>query len=77
MRSVYSLAARFYRLMFGHEPMGVDLKRLGHQDDNKWLWCGGNGTQTVEHLFRHCSRWRDHRQELWMAVGKVMVWKMG
>jgi len=32
-------------------------------------------SQTREHLFRHCSRWRDHQKELWKAVGKATVWK--
>jgi hypothetical protein len=30
-----------------------------------------------EHLFRHCSRWRDQQQVLWKAVGKVTGWRAG
>jgi len=30
-----------------------------------------------EHLFRHCSRWRDQQHALWMAVGKSTGWKPG
>jgi hypothetical protein len=77
MTSVKSLAARFYRLKSGHAPTGVYLKRFGHRDDDKCWWCGGTVSQTREHLFRHCSRWRDHQRELWKAVGKATGWKAG
>jgi len=40
MRTVKSLAARFYRLKSGHAPTGVYLKRFGHRDDNDCWWCG-------------------------------------
>ena len=33
--------------------------------------------QTREHLFHHCSRWRDHQMELWTVVGKATGWKAG
>jgi len=59
---------------------GVYLKRFGHREDDKCWWCGGAGrtaAQTREHLFRHCSRWRDQQKTLWKAVGKAMGWKAG
>jgi len=34
-------------------------------------------SQTREHLFCHCSRWRDQQKVLWKAVGKVTGWKAG
>ena len=34
-------------------------------------------SQTLEHLFLHCSRWKDHQKELWKAVGKATGWKAG
>ena len=34
-------------------------------------------TQTREHLFRHCSRWKDQQKELWKVVGKATGWKAG
>jgi ribonuclease HI len=79
MTSVKSLAARFYRLKSGHAPTGVYLKRFGHRDDDKCWWCGGRATQTQtrEHLFRHCSRWRDQQKALWKAVGKATGWNAG
>jgi hypothetical protein len=75
MTSVKSLATRFYRLKSGHAPTGVYLKRFGHREDDKCWWCGGTTAQTWEHLFRHCSRWKE-QQELWRAVGKAMGWKV-
>ena len=80
MTSAKSLATRFYRLKSGHAPTGVYLKRFGHREDDKCWWCGGGGrtaAQTREHLFRHCSRWRDQQKMLWKAVGKATGWKAG
>jgi hypothetical protein len=77
MTSVKSLAARFYRLKSGHAPSGVYLKRFGHRDDEKCWWCGGNVSQTREHLFRHCSRWKDQQMTLWKTVGQATGWKAG
>ena len=80
MTSARSLAARFYRLKSGHAPTGVYLKRFGHREDDKCWWCGGGGrtaAQTREHLFRHCSWWRDQQKALWKAVGKATGWKAG
>jgi hypothetical protein len=77
MTSVKSLAARFYQLKSGHTPTGVYLKRFGHREDEKCWWCKGTVAQTREHLFRHCSWWRDQQNVLWKAVGKVKGWKAG
>jgi len=78
MTSVKSLAARSYTgLKSGHTPTAVYLKRFGHRDDDKCWWCEGIVSQTWEHLFRHCSRWKDHQKELWKAVGKATGWKAG
>jgi len=77
---VKPLAARFYRLKSGHAPVGTYLKRFGHRDDDKCWWCGGAGrtvAQKREHLFRHCSRWRDQQRTLWKKVGKATGWRAG
>jgi len=80
MTSMKSLATRFYRLKCGHAPTGVYLKRFGHREDDKCWWCGGAGrtaAQMREHLFCHCSQWRDQQKTLWKVVGKAMGWKAG
>jgi len=79
MTRVKLLAARFYRLKSRHAPTGVYLKRFGHRDDDTCWWCAGTVTQTQtrEHLFRHCSRWRNQQKALWKAVGKATGWKAG
>jgi hypothetical protein len=33
--------------------------------------------QTREHLFRHCSRWKDQQKTLWKEVGKATGWRAG
>jgi len=72
MTSTKSLATRFYTLTSGHALTGVYLKRFGHRKDGKCWWYGGGGrpaAQMREHLFCHCSRWRDQENTLWKAVG--------
>jgi hypothetical protein len=77
MTSVKSLAARFYRLKRGHAPTGAYLKRFGHREDDICWWCRGGAVQTREHLFRHCSRWKDQQKTFWKTVGKTTGWKAG
>jgi len=79
MNSVKPLAARFYRLKSGHAPGGTYLKRFGHRDDDKCWWCGGGSrtAQTREHLFRHCSLWKEQQKTLWKEVGKATGWRAG
>ena len=34
-------------------------------------------TQMWEHLFRHCSQWKDQPKALWKVVGKATGRKVG
>jgi len=34
-------------------------------------------SQTREHLFRHCSRWKDQQKTLWKTVGQATGRKAG
>jgi hypothetical protein len=63
--------------MSGHAPTGVYLMRFGHRDDDKCWWCEGNVSQTREHLFRHCSRWKDQQKTLCKTVGQATGWIAG
>jgi len=80
MNSMKPLPARFYRLKSRLAPVGTYLKRFGHQDNNKCRWCGGGGrtvAPTREHLFCHCSQWKDQQKTLWKKVGKATRWRAG
>jgi len=77
MTSVKSLVARFYRLKSGHAPTGAYLKRFRHREDDICWWCRGGAVQTREHLFRHCTQWKDQQKAQWKAVGKATGWKAG
>jgi hypothetical protein len=79
MTSLQTLAARLYRLKFRHVPGGTYLKRFGRRDYDKCWWCGAqcSGAQTVEHLFRQCSRWKDQQMTLWKEVGNAPGWRVG
>jgi len=48
-------------------------------DDNCWLCgCGGRRiAHTQEHLFRHCSQWKDQEKTLCKEVGKATGWIAG
>jgi len=76
MTSVKPLAARFHRLKIGHTPTGAYLKRFGHREDDICWWRRGGAVETQEHLFRHCSRWKDQQTTLWKTVGKATGWKV-
>jgi ribonuclease HI len=80
MNSVKPLAARFNRLKSGHVPMGTYLTRFGHREDEKSWWCSSRGrtaAQMWEHLFHHCSQWKDQQNALWKVVGKATGWRAG
>jgi hypothetical protein len=77
MTSMKSLATWFHRLQSVHAPTGVYLKLFHHQEDDKFLWCGGAAGQPQEHVFLHCSRWGVEQNTLWMAVEMVTGWKAG
>jgi len=72
-----SWETRFYRPKSGHALSGTYLKRFGHREHAKCYLCGSRMPQTREHLFRHCSPWRDQQTALWKAVGKATGWKVG
>jgi len=60
--------------------VGTYLKRFGNRDNDKCWLCGGSGrtvAQMREHLFRHCSRWKDQQKVLWKEVGEATGWKVG
>jgi len=65
-------AAHFYQLKSGHALTGVYLKSTDNRPDNHCWWCDPeniSGTQqTRDHLFKHCSRWKDQQAELWARV---------
>jgi len=77
MISLKSLANTFHRLDSGHAPTAVYQKWFSHWDDNICWWCGGTVSQTWEHLFRHCSSWRDHQRKLSKAAIMATCWRAG
>jgi len=67
-------ASRFYQLKSGHALTGVYLKSTDNRPDDHCWWCDPDnisGTpQTRDHLFKHCSRWKDQQAQLWARVKK-------
>jgi len=77
MTRVKSLAARFHQAKSRQPPAGAHLKRFGHRDEDMCSWCGATVSQMWEHLFCHCSRWRDQQKEQWKAVVQMTGWNAG
>ena len=65
-------ASRYYQLKSGHALTGVYLKSTDNRPDDHCWWCDPDnisGTpQTRDHLFKHCSRWKDQQAQLWARV---------
>jgi hypothetical protein len=79
-------ASRFYQLKSGHALTGVYLKSVDNRPDDHCWWCDPDnncGTQqTRDHLFKHCSRWKDQQAQLWARVKEVtksgkQKWRVG
>jgi ribonuclease HI len=60
-RARKAVASRFYQLRMGKARIGTYLAMVGQAEDDKCWWCGSGASQTREHLFKHCSRWKDQR----------------
>jgi hypothetical protein len=69
-RARKATAARFYQLRMNKAPTGPYLAEVGQAADDKCWWCSGP-SQTREHLFKHCRRWKDQQATMWRAIGKA------
>jgi ribonuclease HI len=66
-----AVASRFYQLRMGKARIGPYLAMVGQAENDKCWWCGSGASQTREHLFKHCSRWKDQRVTMWRDIGKA------
>ena len=52
-----------------HALTGVHLKSTDNRPDDHCWWCDhekySGAQQTRDHLFKHCSMWKDQQAELW------------
>jgi hypothetical protein len=55
----------------GKAHTGPYLAKIGEVANDKCWWCGSEASQTREHLFKHCSQWKDQRITMWRAVRKA------
>jgi ribonuclease HI len=75
-RARKATAARFYQLRMNKAPTGPYLAEVGQAEDDKCWWCsssspGAGPSQTREHLFKHCRRWKDQQATMWRAIGRA------
>jgi hypothetical protein len=66
-----AIASQFYQLRMGKAHTDPYLAKIGEAADDKCWWCGSGASQTREHLFKHCSQWKDQRITMWRAVRKA------
>jgi len=57
MEAKKTIAARFYQLKSGHALIAKYLLRIGKRRDMKCCWCR-HESQTRDHLFKWCKRWK-------------------
>ena len=67
--STKRLASRFYQLKAGHCRTGQYLHWAKDRPDPQSWWCQ-RGSQTREHLFKGCPKWKGEQKILWAEVRK-------
>jgi ribonuclease HI len=68
-RAPKRLAERYHQLRTGHCRTGQYLKWTKNADSAECGWCRYR-TQTREHLFKNCERWKRQQKILWAEVRK-------
>jgi len=63
------LAGRYHQLKTGHCRTGQYLKWTKNSDTAECGWCQYT-TQTREHLFKNCDRWRLQQKIMWAEIRK-------
>ena len=63
------LAGRYYQLKTGHCRTGQYLKATKNTATAECGWCHYK-TQTREHLFKHCDKWKMQQKILWAEIRK-------
>jgi ribonuclease HI len=74
-RAQKTIASRFYQLRLNKAPIGPYLTEVGQAVDDRCWWCsnesGTGPSQTREHLFKHCNRWKEQQATMWREVKKA------
>jgi len=61
------LAGRYHQLKTGHCRTGQYLKWTKNSNTAECGWCQYR-TQTREHLFKNCDRWRPQQKIMWAGA---------
>jgi hypothetical protein len=74
-RAQKATASRFYQFRVNKTPTGPYLAEVGQAADDKCWWCSSSDSsgpsQTREHLFKQCRRWKDQQATMWRAIGRA------
>ncbi|KAA8914391.1 hypothetical protein FN846DRAFT_902106 [Sphaerosporella brunnea] len=66
-----AVAARFIQLRLQKAPTAPNLLRTGRREDDKCWFCPEKPSQTRNHLFKTCRRWRNEQLSMWKAVAEA------
>jgi hypothetical protein len=76
-RTEKSTSQIIYQMTTGHALIGSHLKRIQKIESDVYWWCQCGATQTREHLFKYCRRWKGQHKVLWKSVreasGRLMT----
>jgi ribonuclease HI len=76
-RTEKSTSQIIYQMTTGHALIGSHLKRVQKIESDVCWWCQCGATQTREHLFKCCRRWKGQHKVLWKSVreasGRLMT----
>ena len=63
------LAGRYHQLKTGHCRTGQYLRWMKNSNMAECGWCRYK-TQTMEHLFKNCDRWKPQQEIMWAEIWK-------
>lgn len=63
--------SRFFQLKTSHAHIATYQHRIKQRANALCWWCKSGATQTREHLFKRCSRWKPQQKKLWETLEKT------
>jgi hypothetical protein len=67
-----TITGRFLQLKVGHVLTEVYLECIKKKETKESWWCG-HLTQTVDHLFKWCKKWKQQQDTVWVKLRKCKM----
>lgn len=65
-----TIASRFFQLKTTHAHIATHQFNIKQRANKLCWWCKAGATQTREHLFKRCPRWRTEQKTMWAALDR-------